>query len=128
MVQLKSGEVAAPLLRVVRPNFRGFMGGVRYDPIWEGTFQALAANQPKLDIPADAEIDRHIVLIHRIRPDEAEEDDVWRIWAFTPAEAADGLAVPDVSKQKRLVDEPEAEAWLTKLQRAEEFVMVLRER
>jgi len=78
--RLKSGEIVAPVLQIVRPNFRGLMGGVRHDPVWECQVHFLGGGQGRIDIPVDSEIDLHIILIRRLDGPGKLGGDPWRVW------------------------------------------------
>lgn len=103
-VKLRSGEIDAPLLRIVRPNYRGFMGGVRYDPQWENTFAYMGDRQALLDLPVANEIDFHFVLVRRLLSGDDNSANPWRIWEFGPDLAGKELAMPPFETMALLSD------------------------
>lgn len=123
--QLKSGEIVAPILRVIRPNFRGFMGGVRHDPVWEATYHAMGEGQAKLDLPLDAEIENYIVLVRRIPTDDSPGVDPWRVWNFNLQELNRGLVMPRFDNMELFSNRKDATDLLRRDQSAKEFAMDL---
>jgi hypothetical protein len=124
-VRLKSGEIVAPVLRVVRPNFRGFLGGVRHDPTWEANPHFLGDGQAKLDLPVHVDIDQDLVLVRRVRSAELSGQDSWRLWVFGPEDGRRGLVMPRFETMELLGDRKDAAALLEKDQKASAFATQL---
>jgi hypothetical protein len=124
--KLKTGEIVAPILRVDRPNFSGFMGGVRHDPVWEETYHAMGEGQAKLDLPIDDGIESYVVLIRRIPANENPELDPWRVWTFDQQDVSRGLLMPRFSKLELFANRKDANDLLQKDRMAKEFAMELR--
>jgi hypothetical protein len=124
--QLRSGEIVAPILRVVRPNFRGFMGGVRHDPIWEETYHAMGEGQAKLDLPIDDEIEKYIVLVRRIPTSDNPGEGPWRIWVFGPQDLSRDLVMPRYDNMEPFSNRKDADDLLQKDRTAKAFALDLR--
>lgn len=124
--KLKSGEIVAPILRVIRPNFRGFMGGVRHDPVWEETYHAMGEGQAKLDLPLDTGIESYIVLVRRIPTNDNPGVDPWRVWMFDPQDLGRGLVMPRFDNMELFSNRRDANELLLKDRAAKEFAMDLR--
>ena len=123
--KLKSGEIIAPVLRVMRPNFRGFMGGVRVDPIWEATYHSLGEGQAKLDIAVDEDIDQYIILVRRVPTAERRGDDPWRVWTFGPEDITNEIVMPGFDAMEPLSTRQDAADLLEKDRIARAFASEL---
>lgn len=124
--KLRSGEVVAPILRVVRPNYRGFMGGVRHDPIWEGAFRYLGERQAWFEIPIDDEIEHYIVFVRRLATHEKPGDTAWRTWVFVSDDTGRKLIMPSFDRMEPLSSRKDASALLEKHKIAKTYAMELR--
>jgi hypothetical protein len=124
-VKMKSGEVLSPVLRVVRPNFRGFMGGVREDPTWETTFHFLGEGQAKIEVPVHEQIDEHLILV-RILPDRgARADGPWRVWTLNVNQIDAEITMPRFGSLDMYSDRKDLGDLEDLNRRGEEFAMYL---
>jgi len=129
-VKLKSGDKVAPILRVIRPNFRGFMGSVRTDPIWECQSHFLGEGQAYFDLPLDADIEEYILGLRRIEGVGKPGNDPWHVWMVSQKKVgmsgSGTLIVPRVEGLALLDDNNDAKDLLEKYESAERFASYLR--
>ena len=123
-VKLRSGEIAAPVLQVVRPNYRGFMGGVRHDPRWISTFAYMGDGQAVLELPVASEIDSHSVLVRRLMNGDETATHPWRVWTFVAVGSGKELVMPPFETMPLFSDSLPPDL-LEKNHKAEAFVSQL---